>query len=86
MKAKVTIINKLGIHARPLSKWMQVVNKYDAEIEVSKKDKKYNGKSMISLMQMGAVKGDELLIETRGKDEIELLNKLVELTKCGFGE
>ena len=86
MKARVVIINDLGLHARPLSKWLQIVNKYDVEVEVLKGNKKYNGKSMISLMQMGAEKGDDLIIETDGKDEEDTLNELVDLIKCGFGE
>jgi len=86
MKGKVKITNELGLHARPLSKWMQIVNKYDGEIEVLKEGKKYNGKSMLSLMQMGAQKNDELIIETKGKDEEQTLNELVDLVKSGFGE
>lgn len=86
MKAKVIIINKLGLHARPLSKWLQVVNKYDIEVEVFKDGNKYNGKSLLSLMKMGAQKDDELVIEMKGKDESSALNELIELVQNGFGE
>lgn len=86
MKAKVIITNELGLHARPLSKWLQVVNKYDVEVEVLKEEKKYNGKSMISLMKMAAQKGDELVIEIKGKDENNALKELIDLVKNGFGE
>lgn len=86
MKASVIIMNGSGLHARPISKWLQIVNKYDVEVEVIKRDKKYNGKSMISLMQMGAAKGDELIIETKGKDDEDTLNELINLVKCRFGE
>lgn len=86
MKAKVIITNELGLHARPLSKWLQVVNKYDVEVEVLKEGKEYNGKSMISLMKMGAQKGDELAIQIKGKDENNALKELIDLVKNGFGE
>ena len=45
-----------------------------------------DGKSILSLMMLAAVHGTELRIETKGIDETEAINALIQLVKSGFGE
>lgn len=86
METKVKIINEAGFHARPVSKWLQIVKMHDAEVTVGLGDKKVNGASMLAMMTLGAKMGDELQIEVSGKDEKEVLEALVNFVSQGMGE
>ncbi len=86
MENTVCLVNELGLHARPISKWLGITKKYETTIEVTKNGKKYNGTSMISLMSMAAKKGDELTLLASGLDADKVISELSELIKCGFGE
>lgn len=83
--SKVTIINKAGLHARAASKLAQLTAKYEANIRIGH-DKMVDGKSILSLMMLAAVKGTELTIEVDGKDEDQALKAIVALIDDRFGE
>lgn len=79
----VEITNKEGLHARPASEFSKASMKYKSDIKVYKNsdEKGYNPKSILSVMSMGAVKGDILRIEASGEDEaiaIESLKTIIE--------
>ena len=83
IKASVKITNNEGLHARPASEFSKASMKYKSDIKVYKNDveKAYNPKSILSVMSMGAVKGDVLRIEASGEDEaiaIENLKTIIE--------
>lgn len=83
IKASVEITNNEGLHARPASEFSKASMKYKSDIKVYKNDveKAYNPKSILSVMSMGAVKGDVLHIEASGEDEaiaIENLKIIIE--------
>ncbi|GMQ61396.1 HPr family phosphocarrier protein [Vallitalea maricola] len=80
------IKNELGLHARPITKWLEAIKILDADITVICKGKKYNGNSMIGLMSMAAKKGDELSIESEGTDSEKAIKMLLDLIEDGFGE
>lgn len=86
MKRNFIIKNKLGLHARPISKWLSVFKDSEAIVNVVKDDKKYNGKSLISLMQTAAKGGDEITVEIIGESEDILMEELSQLIEDGFGE
>ncbi|MCH4887912.1 HPr family phosphocarrier protein [Acidaminobacter sp. JC074] len=86
MKRSFIIKNELGLHARPISKWLAVFKESDALVNVFKGDKKFNGKSMISLMQTAAKKDDEITVEIIGDSEDILIEELSLLIEDGFGE
>ncbi|MCK9444448.1 MAG: HPr family phosphocarrier protein [Tissierellaceae bacterium] len=73
---EVILSNDTGLHARPASMVVREANKYESEIKFIKEDKEYNGKSIMSILSMGAIKGDAILIRALGKDEE---NAVVEL-------
>jgi phosphocarrier protein len=84
-KTTVTIINKAGLHARAASKLAQLTAKYDCDIKIGH-DKMVDGKSILSLMMLAAVKGTELNIEVDGNDEDKALKAIVALIEDRFGE
>lgn len=79
MEEKVVIGNEIGLHARLAAKFISISNKYDSDILVEKEGKEYNGKSLISIMSMGAVKGETITIKAEGDDGKEAIDKLTEL-------
>ncbi|MSS11333.1 HPr family phosphocarrier protein [Clostridium sp. WB02_MRS01] len=88
-KVTVTVTNPVGLHARPASLLTKLVKGFECEIEFYKNGdvtKKHLTKSIVSVMALGAVKGDELTFEANGKDEKEAIKAIEEFAKSGFGE
>lgn len=73
------IKNEIGLHARPAALFVQVANKYLSDVYIESGNKKANGKSIMGVMSLGAYKGEELTIITKGEDELEALEDLVDL-------
>ena len=72
---ELTIINKLGIHARPAAQFVKLASKFDADIVVEKDGEEVDGKSILGLM-----------MPAEGKDEQEALNALEDLISRKFEE
>lgn len=82
----ITIINKLGLHARAASKFVTTSSAFAANISVSAGDKWVDGKSIMSVMMLAASKGMNLHIRCEGEDEQEALSALVDLIERRFDE
>jgi phosphotransferase system HPr (HPr) family protein len=65
---KVIVKNKQGLHARPAALFVQVANKFEANITVSRDEEKVNGKSIMGILMLGAEQGSEIILEAEGKD------------------
>jgi phosphotransferase system HPr (HPr) family protein len=65
---KLTVRNKQGLHARPAAMFVQVANKFEANITVSRDEEKVNGKSIMGILMLGAEQGSEIVLEAEGKD------------------
>jgi phosphocarrier protein HPr len=84
--AEIILKNKTGLHARPASQFVQEASKFKSVISVIKDAKKYNAKSIMSILSMGAGKGTRLIIEAEGEDENKAVQTLKDLINSGFGE
>jgi len=82
----ITIINKLGLHARAAARFVQLASGFDCEINVSHNGKKVSGKSIMGIMMLAAAKGTTIEITTAGADEVGALKQLEELILDRFGE
>lgn len=85
-KRKITIVNKLGLHARAAAKFVTMATLFESEVHVSKGDRSVNGKSIMGVMMLAAGKGSELEIRVHGIDEEEAITMLCELVQKRFGE
>ena len=83
---EVTILNKLGLHARASAKLTQLAGQFQSEVWISRNDRKVNAKSIMGVMMLAASQGVILAIETAGTDEIEAMQALVKLINERFGE
>lgn len=81
-----TILNSSGFHARPAGLFVKTASRFCSSIKVVSGKQTANGKSILSLMLLGATPGAEITIEARGEDEAEALNALEELITGRFGE
>lgn len=79
VEKKVYIKNEIGLHARAASKLLNDAVKYQSNIELIKGNKKYNAKSIISILSICAPKGTELTLRCEGEDEDIALEKLSDL-------
>jgi len=73
---KVILKNRIGLHARPAAIFVKKARNYDSEIIIKKGIQEANGKSIISIMALGAMRGDELIILTKGSDEDKCIVEL----------
>src|SRR3954467_819281 len=80
------IVNKKGLHARASAKFVQTVEKFDAEVTVTRGSETVGGTSIMGLMMLSAATGTEITVEARGMQAGEVMEALVELVNGGFGE
>ena len=85
-KKTVTIINKLGLHARAAGKLVDTAQRFSSRTELGYKDKTINAKSIMAVMMLGAAKHAELEITTDGDDEESALEAIEALIANRFGE
>jgi phosphocarrier protein len=85
-RLEATIVNKLGLHARPSAKVTQLASKFQCEVWMSKGTRRINAKSIMGVMMLAAARGSVIVIETDGADEAEAGRALADLIGSGFGE
>ena len=84
--SRVSLCNKLGLHARAASKLVNAAAGFDSEIRLVRDDRRVNAKSIMGVLMLAAPVGTELVIECEGSDEGEALAALVALVDNRFGE
>ena len=85
-RIKVTITNKLGLHARPAMSFADTASQFKADIFVYKSGNKFDGKSIMNLMMLAATQGTELEIAATGPDANDALAALQKLVESNFDE
>jgi phosphocarrier protein HPr len=86
LRRKITIINKLGLHARAAAKLVHVASRYVSESKLIRGEKVVNGKSIMGVMMLAASKGTEIELVVEGEDEQEAMEALCQLIDNRFGE
>ena len=87
MKEKrVTIKNKLGLHARAAAAFSRRASEFASHIVVIKDHMEVNGKSIMELLTLAATKGSHIVIKAVGDDECQAIEALARLVDQGFGE
>jgi len=85
-KQTVTIVNKLGLHARASAKLTQTAAKFACGVHLSRNGKRVNAKSIMGVMMLAAGIGSAVEIETDGQEEEQAMAALVKLFADRFGE
>lgn len=82
----VTIINRLGLHARAAARFVNLASQYEAAVEVERNGQRVNGKSIMGVMMLAAAQGSSIKLHADGGDAEDALNALTELIAQRFGE
>ncbi len=82
----VTIINKLGLHARAAALFATTAGRYSSQIKVGLNGKAVDAKSVMSLMLLAANQGTEITVEVEGRDQEEAMQAIVSLINDRFNE
>jgi len=85
-KKTITIINKLGLHARAAAQFVQTASMFESNVDVSVHGKGVNGKSIMGLMMLAAAKGAIMELTIHGGDEEDAMKALEQLISDRFGE
>jgi len=80
------ICNKKGLHARASAKFVQTVEKFDAEVRVKRNGESVGGTSIMGLMMLAATPGTLITVEATGRDAAAVIEALAALIDSRFGE
>ncbi|MEA1607830.1 MULTISPECIES: HPr family phosphocarrier protein [Pseudomonas] len=84
---EITIINKLGLHARAAAKFVGVAGRFPCQVKVGRSaDSLVDGKSIMAVMMLAAGKGTDVHLHTEGEQDAEALQALSELINNYFDE
>lgn len=86
VSAQITIINKLGLHARAAAKLVTTAAAYGSVIKIGYPERMVDGKSIMAVMMLAAAKGTELQLQADGDDEQAALDALCDLINRRFDE
>ncbi|HEX5387557.1 MAG TPA: HPr family phosphocarrier protein [Gemmatimonadales bacterium] len=83
---QATIVNPLGLHARPAAQLVRLASTFDADILICKDGLEVNAKSIMGVMMLAAECGSAIVIRANGPDADRAVQALAELVAAGFGE
>ena len=83
---KLTITNKLGLHARAASKLVNTAGQFESDVFIDKQGNRINAKSIMGVMMLAASKGTEIMLEVDGNDEQDCMKAIVQLIDSRFDE
>lgn len=83
---ELTIINKLGLHARAASKLAQLCQKFSAKITLSLEDKEADASSIMAIMLLAGAQGKTVKVTAQGTDATLALNAIGQLISDRFDE
>jgi phosphocarrier protein len=85
MERTVTLGSKSGLHARPAALFVQQARSYQSQVTLLKGQRTADGKSILSVMTLGAQQGDQLTLQISGSDAEIALHTLARLLEGDQG-
>ncbi|WP_339806575.1 HPr family phosphocarrier protein [uncultured Marinobacter sp.] len=86
IRKPVTIINKLGLHARAAAKLVATASEFESRLELVRGTREVNAKSIMPVMMLAAGQGTEIELVAEGPDEAEAVDAVCALINDYFGE
>jgi phosphocarrier protein HPr len=83
---KLEICNRKGLHARASAKFVQTVEKFDADVRVMRGGETVGGTSIMGLMMLAASPGTSITVEATGAEAAAVIEALTTLIHSRFGE
>lgn len=85
-RAKITIQNDVGLHARPAAQLVKLAKQFSSNISITNKGKTINAKSLVLVLSLAVRKDDEIEISADGEDESNAIAALTDLIEKKFAE
>ncbi len=86
VEREITIMNKLGLHARPAAQLVQKASKFKSEIRLKRHNLEVNAKSIMGVMMLAAELGSKITIVAEGPDEEKAVKAIAKVILSKFGE
>ncbi len=86
LERELTIVNKLGLHARAAAKLVTLASSFESDIKLRKGSRHVNGKSIMGILMLAAAQGSQILVSAQGVDAGEALDEIASLIANRFGE
>lgn len=86
LETEIIISNRLGLHARPASRFASLASEFESDIWLIKDNEAVNGKSILEVLTLASPRGSRLKIRVKGPDAPMALAALKALVADGFGE
>lgn len=83
---RVTVTNEQGLHLRPAGALSKLAAQFQARIELVREGNRFDAKSVLDVLTIGALPGTELLLEAIGEDAEQALEALDQAFRSGFSE
>ena len=83
---EVTVLNSVGLHARPATYFIQKANSYKSSLWVECGDRRANAESLLGILSLGITKGTRITIVADGADEADAIEGLANLVLAGFND
>ena len=83
---EIPIINKRGLHARASAKFVQMVERFNAEVTVTRNGETVGGRSIMGMMMLAAGPGTTIKVSALGPDADEAIKAITELVESKFNE
>jgi phosphocarrier protein len=81
----ITVASKSGLHARPAAIFVQKAKSFQSQIALIKDTKTVNGKSILSVISLGATQGEQVTLQANGEDAEIALEQLATLLEKDLG-
>lgn len=78
MKKSVVVKMQQDFEARPIANLVQVANRYESKIYLEHGDSRVNAKSIMGMMSLALLNGEEILVDAEGADEVEAVAAIEE--------
>lgn len=82
----ISVVNRLGVHARPAAALVQTVLPFQSEIFITFEGNRVNAKSIMGLLTLAATRGSRLTVTCKGPDAEAAMGAVRNLFASGFGE
>ena len=81
IEKSITVENSEGLHTRPANQFVKLVKRHQSDVKIEKGGREVPGSSLLKIMKLGVVQGDQLLVRCEGADEEEAMAAIERLLK-----
>jgi phosphocarrier protein len=86
IRKQLTILNRLGLHARAAAKLVGTASRFASDVHLERNGQRVNGKSIMGVMMLAASQGSQIGLSAEGPDEQAAVDALEDLIADRFGE